>query len=220
MADKSIKENGYKENGEKEINMIPRLFKRWETEGIVMPEEQRIIYESLAPTMMGQVVLDAGCGTGIGTNILAGTARFVWGVDVNQGSIKFANQMFGNDKIKFDVMDLTNPPPRERAKFHQVLCVDVLEHIEDYQKAIDTLKTFIRPGVTKVWISTPNRNNDNIQKDTPRNEFHVREWTVGEFYDILVKNFKYVTLYNNDMSKTVDLDSKDFLIIAKCEEIL
>ena len=220
MADKSIKENGYKENGEKEINMIPRLFKRWETEGIVMPEEQRIIYETLAQTMMGQVVLDAGCGTGIGTNILGGMARFVWGVDVNQGSIKFANQMFGNDKIKFDIMDLTNPPPRERAKFHQVLCVDVLEHIEDYQKAIDTLKTFIRPGVTKVWISTPNRNNDNIQKDTPRNEFHVREWTVGEFYDILVKNFKYVTLYNNDMSKTVDLDSKDFLIIAKCEEIL
>ncbi len=218
MTDASVTVTDYKENPEKEIDMVKRLYERFETEGIIMPEEQRILYEKLSEVMTGHVVLDAGCGTGIGTQILGREARFVWGIDTNKRNIDYAKQMFASKVIKFDTIDLTNPPNRERSRFHHVVCVDVIEHIDDYQKALNTLKTFFRPGITKLWISTPNRENEKLQKDTPKNEFHVREWSVGEFYDILTKNFKYVTLYNHDLSSTIDLDSKTFIIVAKCEE--
>ncbi len=217
MTDASITTTDYKENPEKEIDMVKRLYDRFETEGIIMPKEQRTIYEELAKVMTGQIVLDAGCGTGVGTQILAREARFLWGIDSNPKSIEYAKQMFGSRVIKFDTINLIDPPKRERANFHSIVCIDVIEHIDDYQKALNTLKTFFRPGVTKLWISTPNRLNDNIQKDTPKNEFHVREWSIGEFYDILIKNFSYVTLYDYDLSKTIDLDSKTFLFVAKCE---
>lgn len=218
MTDKSIQVPDYKENPEKPINMVERLYHRFETEGIIMPSEQRIIYEKLAEEMTGQIVLDAGCGTGVGSQILGREARFVWGIDSNERNIEYAKQMFGSKVMRFDVFDLVNPPPRERSKFHAIVCIDVIEHIDDYQKALDTLKTFFRPGITKLWISTPNRNHESLQKDTPKNEFHVREWTPGEYYEILIKNFKYVTMFENDLSKTLDLDSKSFIILAKCEE--
>lgn len=220
MTDSSVKLDGYTENEQKEINMIQRLFKRFETEGIVMPDEQRVIYETLSPSMTGQVILDAGCGTGIGTNILAREARSVWGIDSLPENVKFASQLFGNMHVKFDTMDLTNMPNREYAKFHQIVCIDVIEHIADYQKALDTLKSFMKPGVSKLWISTPNRNHDSLSKEKPNNEFHVREWSIGEFYDILIKNFKYVTCYSHDLSQTIDLDSKEFLPVFKCEEAI
>lgn len=220
MTDTSVKLDGYQENEEKEINMIDRLFNRFKTEGIVMPDEQRVIYEALSPTMTGQVILDAGCGTGIGTNILARDARSIWGIDSMADNIKFADQLFGNMHVKFDVMDLTNMPNREFARFHQIVCIDVIEHIADYQKALDTLKTFMKPGITKLWISTPNRNNELLSKEKPNNEFHVREWSIGEFYDILTKNFKYVTCYNHELTETIDLDSTEFLPVFKCEEVI
>lgn len=218
--DKSIRVDGYQENEQKPIWMVNRLFQRWDTEHIVMPEEQRAIYEKLSKDMIGQVVMDAGCGTGIGANILSHNARFVWGTDVLPENIEFANQLFARPNIKFDVIDLTALPNREFAHFHQILCVDVIEHIDDYQAALNNLKRFFKPGVTKLWISTPNRNNEKIQKDKPRNEFHVREWSVGEFWDILTANFKHVTLYDHTLENTVDLDSNAFLIVAKCEEVI
>jgi ubiquinone/menaquinone biosynthesis C-methylase UbiE len=218
--DPSIKSEGYQENPQISIGMVERLFNRWKTEGIVMPEEQRVIYEKLSQGMIGQVVLDAGCGTGIGTNILSHNARFVWGIDVNPESVKFAQQIFTRPNIKFDTADLTNLPPREFAHFHQILCVDVIEHVDDYQAVLNSLKKFFRPGVTKLWISTPNRNNEKIQKDKPKNEFHVREWTLGEAWDILTKNFQHVTIYDHTLEKTIDLDDTEFLPVFKCEEVV
>ena len=218
MTDKSITVENYTENPQKDIDMVERLITRFKTEGIIMPQEQRVIYEKLAEAMTGQIILDAGCGTGIGTQILGREARFVWGIDVNPGNIEFAKQMFASRVIKFDTIDLINPPNRERSRFHAIVCIDVIEHIDDYQKAINTLKTFFRPGITKLWISTPNREHEKLDKDKPKNEFHCREWSPGEFYDILTKNFKYVTLYDGEKMETVDLDTKTFIIVAKCEE--
>lgn len=219
-CDQSIRVGGYQENQQVSIPMVDRLFNRWKTEGLVMPEEQKIVYEKLVGTMTGQVVMDAGCGSGIGSNILSREARFVWGTDVCEDSIAFAHSMFARSSIKFDVIDLTNLPPREFARFHQILCIDVIEHIDDYRAALNNLKRFFKPGVTKMWISTPNRNNDKLQKDKPKNQFHVREWSVGEFWDVLVANFKYVTLYDHTLENTIDLDSDAFLVVAKCEEPL
>ena len=73
---------------------------------------------------------------------------------------------------------------------------------------------------TLGFITTPNRNSPDIQKDKPRNPHHVREWTAAEFWDVMCKNFKSVTLYKHDLSGTVDLDTTETPIVAKVEGLL
>ena len=128
----------YKPNAESSEDMVLKLFERAAKRGVVMPPEQRSIYQKVSEMATGLTVLDVGCGTGIGTNILAREARFVWGIDRDQNHIDFAKQLFERKnlaalgQIEFQQFDLVNPPSREFAKFHIIVCVDVLEHIEDY----------------------------------------------------------------------------------------
>jgi 2-polyprenyl-3-methyl-5-hydroxy-6-metoxy-1,4-benzoquinol methylase len=209
----------YKENPEVRIDMVERLFDRFKNTKLVMPQTQREFYQELAPYCLGRIVFDVGCGLGIGTNILAQKARFVWGLDLEENHIEFARGMFGSEHVRFDQYDLLNATPRELSKAHIVVLSEVIEHVADYQGLLDGLKRFMDERTTG-FITTPNRNADEIQKDTPRNPHHVREWGAAEFYDVMIKNFKSVTLYGHDLKETVDLDSKRTPIVAKVEGLL
>ncbi len=207
----------YTTNPQTSIDMVARLVKRMETNGLVMPPSQRVAYERLVKLCTGLTVMDIGCGAGIGTNILSTEAYAAWGVDVFPKSVSFANQMFGvRPNLRFDEMDICNLPPREFSKFNVVVMIDVLEHIEDYQTALDNVKTFLRPGGV-VYVSTPNRNALPDASEHPHNPFHVREWTPGEFYDILTQNFEHVVFSTMDMERLLDLDTTETPILAKCE---
>lgn len=209
----------YTENPELKLDMVARLFDRFKNTKLIMPESQRVFYQELAPYCLGKIVFDVGCGAGIGTNILAHKARFVWGLDLEENHIEFARAMFGCENIRFDQYDLLNATPRELATAHIVVLSEVIEHVQDYQALLSGLKKFMSEK-TVGFITTPNRNSDDIQNDTPRNPHHVREWSAGEFYDVMIKNFKIVTLYKHDLSETIDLDSKHTPIVAKVEGLL
>lgn len=215
----------YKPNHESSENMVAKMVQRYETRGAVMPPEQREIYQKVSEMVTGLTVIDVGCGLGIGANIISREARFTWGIDKDPKHIDFANQMFerktasGLGQLNFEVFDLTNPPSREFGKFHVITCIDVLEHIEDYQKALNTLKRFYDPARTTLILSTPNRNADKFKdnQDHPWNPHHIREWSAAEAYDIMIKNFQYVTVYDWKMDKTLELDTKITPIIFKIE---
>ncbi len=216
----------YQTNPERSIDMVERMFKRFETMNLVMPESQRRAYEAIAKNHNGNVILDIGCGCGVGTHILSSKAYFVWGIDVNPVTVRFADQLYGgvHGNIRFDEMSITNLPPRELSKFDVICAIDVLEHIEDYQKALDNMKFLMRPDRTVkdiphrsvVYISTPNKNALTDATVHPHNPFHVREWTPGEFYEILTQNFGSVMLYTAGMEKDVDLDTKETPLTAVC----
>lgn len=215
----------YNPNPENPEDMILKLAERFAKRGVVMPPEQRNIYEKVSEMVTGLTVIDIGCGTGIGTNILSREARYVWGIDYDAKNIEFAKQMFerkntsGIGMTEFEVLDLVKPPSRELSRFSVIVCVDVLEHIEDYQTALNTIKRFYDPGRTTLFLSTPNRNAEKFKdnQDHPLNPHHIREWTAAEFYDIMIKNFQGVTLFSWDMTTTVDLDTKVTPLVAKAE---
>lgn len=216
---------GYKTNAESKEDMVQKLMERYTTRSVVMSPEQRMTYEKISEMVTGLLVLDVGCGTGIGTNILAREARYVWGLDREPEHIDFATQMFGRKNtagmgmVEFMQLDLTNPPSREYSKFHVIVCIDVIEHIAAYQKALDTIKRFYEPGKTTLFISTPNRNAEKFKdnQDHPWNPHHIREFSIGEMYDILTKNFQYVTCLSWNMEDLQDLDSKVTPIVYKIE---
>ena len=176
-------------------------------------------------------IVDVGCGSGVGSNILSQEAHFLWGIDKNQWSIEFAQEAFTREKngiyyssqATFDVFNVMEDT-RQVMQFDMVVAIEVIEHIYDTDKFIKSLHRFAKKNKrgdvhvknpTEFYISTPNRNSKKIQKDKPANLFHVREWTSQEFKGLLGKYFEQVELFDNT-GKPVKDDCVDDLVLAKC----
>ena len=69
--------------------------------------------------------------------------------------------------------------------FDVVTCVDVIEHVEDYDRLI---KEMLRVSKKGVFLSTPNRRPEYTNRDgSPKNYWHLREWSFEELEMILSK---------------------------------
>src|SRR5512143_709781 len=100
----------------------------------------------------GSAVLEAGCGVGAQTVILAGNspgARIV-SVDVSERSLSAASALAaaeGLENVAFlraDIFNLPFPPD----SFDHVFVCFVLEHLPDPVKALTRLKAALKPGGT------------------------------------------------------------------------
>ena len=249
--DPTITKEGYQENPElnySELSQYKRNLKMFEKSGkrVLYPPTKKM-YQYIRDVCIDKVknhpqypkynwkpkIVDVGCGGGFGTYILSHEADFVWGIDIDESNIRWCNVVFAKNKngiyyssqIAFDVMDITDEP-RELMQFDIIACIEVIEHVYDYQKALDFLKRLCKtgknnaelshPDATLVYISSPNRNFPRIGKEKPKNIHHVREWTAAELYKILTENFRHVTLmdYKGNLQ---DLDTKTSVLLFKCE---
>lgn len=250
-ADSSIKEPDYQEHDERDYrneNQWQRnmdMFKRTKIE--VLYPTTRIMYEYIRDTCIDHVknhpqypkfiwkpkICDVGCGGGIGSNILSQEADFVWGIDIAEPSIKFAKVMFTrhknniyyNPQLTFDVVDIRDEP-RELMAFDILVCIEVIEHIDDYNTVLNFLKRLCKkdkhgdhlepPAGTIVYISSPNRNALRKSGKKPYNRRHVREWAPDELYAVLVKHFKYVILRNPE-GEPQELNTMCPHLLFQCE---
>lgn len=184
-------------------------------------------------------VVDVGCGVGVGSNILSQEAQFVWGIDINKESIDFAQQAFGREpnniyytpQVTFDVVNILDEP-REVMWFDYVVCVEVIEHIprEQAEELVKGLNRFVKRNKkngnyiddetrTKIFVSTPNRNNPRIQDNTPFNEHHCYEATAGELYDFFTKHYQAVTVLDENLQPQ-ELDTEATPLVFKLENPL
>jgi len=148
-------------------------------------------------------IVDVGSGCGVGSNVLSQEADFVWGIDKNEMSVKFAKEAFTrqkngiyyNSQVMFDHLDILTDT-RDFMQFDVVVAIEIIEHINDYKAflrtIIDKFKKESTAEPTHWFISTPNRNHKSIRDDQPRNKYHVREWASEEFWDVLSDYFKDV----------------------------
>lgn len=177
-------------------------------------------------------IVDVGCGIGVGSNILSQEADFVWGIDKNVNSVNFAkeaftrvkNNIYYSSQLSFDNIDIVSDN-RDFMKFEVVVAIEVIEHIYDTYKFLTTLINRFakknkkgeidREDPTTFFLSTPNRNNKSIQKDKPKNSFHVREWTSGEYHALLSRYFEEVKLFNS-AGVPCEIETNHTPIIARC----
>lgn len=171
-------------------------------------------------------IVDVGCGSGVGSNVLSQEADFVWGIDKNENSIKFAKEAFTrvkngiyyNSQVSFDQWDIISDN-RETMKFDIVLAIEVIEHIYDYKTFLKKLTQFDTKNTnnpTEYFISTPNRNNKHIQQDKPFNPWHVREYTAQEFHAVLSEFFKDIEFFSA-AGEPAPIDTNHTPLIAKCK---
>jgi SAM-dependent methyltransferase len=95
--------------------------------------------------MEGQRILEAGCGMGRFTEVLAATGAEVWSFDATQAVEASAANNGAHPNVHFAQADLFAPPFAARA-FDKVLCVGVLQHTPDPAGAFARLAEFVAPG--------------------------------------------------------------------------
>ncbi len=106
----------------------------------------RSIYRFFAGFVAGRDVLDAGCGTGYGSAVLADArARSVLGVDVDRLSVAYARRSFRRPNLEFrraDCERLELPP----SSVDLAVSSNVLEHLREPQMFLEALHLILRPG--------------------------------------------------------------------------
>ncbi len=160
-----------------------------EMAGSLMESEHRSRYLWAAQLAEGRSVLDAGCGTGYGTEILAALgAENVVGIDISPEAIEYARSSFEGVSSKFSLGDIYELP-FEDDTFELVVCFEVIEHVEEQQRAIGELHRVLRASGV-LAISSPNRG-----VYPPGNPYHIHEYQPDELKQALAGEFSHVRLY-------------------------
>jgi 2-polyprenyl-3-methyl-5-hydroxy-6-metoxy-1,4-benzoquinol methylase len=165
------------------------------------------IYRHLAKVLVNKDVLEVGFGTGLGTLQYADVAKSVFAIEVLEDAYKFASNYLPHQKITWAMGDITNS---NGAQFEAVVMVEVLEHIEDWQKALGNVKNILCHRGT-LWITARNTN-ANLRK----NDLHEREWSAEELYCNMRSFFSEVELYNYSLDNVLDFTTRQTPLVARC----
>jgi glycosyltransferase involved in cell wall biosynthesis len=107
----------------------------------VLDRYNSFLFEVLAP-FVGKRILEVGAGTGTITQFLRGRQR-VCATEVDPQYLQLLERRFENDpQIRTGAFDLDHPVPSEVAaeRFDTIICLNVLEHIEDDGAALRRMR--------------------------------------------------------------------------------
>jgi SAM-dependent methyltransferase len=144
----------------------------------------------------GLRVLDAACGEGYGSAMLAERAASVVGVDLSEDAVAHARGRYTADNLAFQAADGTALPFDDDA-FDCVVSFETLEHLHDQKGLLAEFRRVLKPGGF-LLISTPDKA---VYTDRQKNDnaFHVAELYRGEFEDLLAGYFPAVRLWGHKL---------------------
>ena len=159
----------------------------------------------------GKTILDAACGEGYGSNILAETAKQVTGLDIDSESIEHASLRYKKNNLRF-VQGSCADLPFEDDSFDMVISFETLEHLEQQQEMlVEFSRVLKKDGI--LIISTPDKKHYSDATGF-KNEFHVKELYKEEFKQLLNSHWQHQTWYSQAMafsSIMEKIDSKESL---------
>jgi SAM-dependent methyltransferase len=146
---------------------------------------------ALAP---GRRVLDAACGEGYGSALLATRAASVLGADISEHAIAHARERYGAaPNLDFAVADCTALEGLPARSFDLIVSFETLEHVAAQERMLDRFAELLAPeGV--LLISTPDKRTYSDLAGF-HNEHHVRELYRPEFEAMLDARFAAKRLY-------------------------
>jgi ubiquinone/menaquinone biosynthesis C-methylase UbiE/spore maturation protein CgeB len=139
------------------------------------------------------IVLDAACGTGYGSKILAEKASKVYGIDISNHAIEWGKKQFENEKVILSVASLDEKLSFADATFDVVVSFETIEHVENQENMLAEFYRVLKPQ-GKLYISSPDREII-TEKAHTENHFHINELSKKEFVAKLKKNFSIEKLY-------------------------
>jgi SAM-dependent methyltransferase len=149
--------------------------------------ERQARYRWAAEVAGGGRVLDAACGAGWGTAVLAAKAAAAVGVDFSPAAVGDARREHGGlaDFHEGDLREL----PFGRGEFDSVVCFEAIAHVAEPERVLDELHRVLRAGGT-LLISAPNRG-----AYPPGNPLHLSEIASAELERMLGERFANVAVH-------------------------
>ncbi|MBI4514766.1 MAG: class I SAM-dependent methyltransferase [Deltaproteobacteria bacterium] len=146
-----------------------------------------VAYRYAQELARGKLVLDAGCGDGYGSHLLAETAARVVGVDRSADTVAVAARRYQTSNLTYRVCELTRLADLGE-RFELVINFQVIEHLVDPRPFLRQVQAVLRPG-GRLIVTTPNRVNSLVE-----NPYHVHEYEAGELAALLREVFARVEL--------------------------
>lgn len=167
-------------------------------------EDHRFRYEWAAELLSGGdvvSVLDAACGCGYGSRILADDGYIVTGVDLSRRALAFAQKHWSHECIEYvrgnldvGVIDISNPG---RGLFTDaVVSFETIEHLVDPVPFLDYCKS----NSYRLLLSVPNEDVIPFSKDAF--PYHHRHYTLQEITDLIATLGGHVRAWYGQAGKT------------------
>ena len=125
----------------------------------INPLRLEFILNNFDKSIRKKNIVDIGCGGGLISELLAKKNANVTGIDENIYNIKQAKDhaKMGSIKIDYKNQSLDTFYKKNKKKYDLILCLEVLEHVDDVKKTLDKISELMKPGATLI-LSTINRN--------------------------------------------------------------
>jgi SAM-dependent methyltransferase len=146
------------------------------------------VYEWIADRVGGAAVADLACGEGYGSDVLAGRAAEVVGVDANPDAHEHARLRYRRGNLRFERTLVESFDERRDA----IVFLQTIEHIEDP----GALLAHFSALAPVSYVSTPNRLTlapEGAEKS--ENPWHLREYTADEYRELVAPHFDSVELF-------------------------
>lgn len=138
-----------------------------------------------------KVVLDIACGEGYGANLISTTAKFVYGVDIDDIIIQEAKIKYRKENLEYLTGSAIRIPLNDNS-IDVVVSFETIEHLDKHLEMIDEIKRVLTSNGMLI-ISSP----DKLFYSDARNfnnQFHVKELYKQEFVDLISKSFSKIQL--------------------------
>lgn len=145
-------------------------------------------YRYASARVEGKHVLDAGCGEGYGSDLLAATAAEVIGVDLDEAVVDHAVRRYR--RPWFEKADLLALPFPDSA-FDAVVSLQVIEHLGEPRHFVAECARVLRTG-GRLILSTPNRLT--FSREGIRNPFHTYEFAPDDLRALLATSLNVETI--------------------------
>ena len=149
-----------------------------------------VVYEWIAERVADRRVVDMACGEGYGSNVLAGSAASVVGVDANPEAHEHARLRYVRSNLRFerDLVESFAEP------CDAVVFLQTIEHVQDAGAILEHFRSMLSPGGV-AYVSTPNL----LTLAPPGaersdNPWHVHEYRADEFRSLCEAHFPSVEL--------------------------
>lgn len=185
------------------VNDYERMVPEFHKETLTYAEHMTR-YLAVEDIVKGKIVLDIASGSGYGTKILAKNAKKVFGVDVNETAVHYAEKNYGAKNIEYLIGNGEQIPLPDKS-VDVVITFETIEHIADYKKFLDEVKRVLKDDGLAV-VSTPND-----LEFAEGNHFHLHEFEYKELTSLLKKDYKNVDSYFQATWKYVAIGDEAFM---------
>jgi glycosyltransferase involved in cell wall biosynthesis len=151
------------------------------------------VYQMLKP-FIGRDILEVGSGIGNMTRFFVSHGR-VTATDISPFCLRELQRTFGeNDRVRVQPLDISRNSYPEFEIYDTIVCLNVLEHIEDDVEALRNMRKLLKPG-GRLLLYVPC--NPRLYCDIDRGVGHYRRYVLEELIVKMKKAGYRVPVYRH-----------------------